>query len=171
MTFDSPAKKLLFFLAVGGLSGSIGLLFDILLLRGGMPRLGIFLLSNLITGAFAGTLFLHIKIRHLEKHRVMQDRLSKIADMNHHVRNALAVVAYYGIQGSNVTRAQLVSQAVERIEWALREVLPKGWNLSAQPSTSLIGEGLQSLSDGGSSHVVKSLHGQTSDVWTRRFTR
>ena len=130
MTFERPATKLLFCLAAGGIAGSIGLVLDILLLRRGMPRLGILLLSNLINGALAGTLLLHLKICQLEKRRVMQDRLSTIADMNHHVRNALAVVAYYGTEDANATRAQLVSQAVKRIEWALREILPRGRNIS-----------------------------------------
>ena len=48
--------------------------------------------------------------------------------MNHHIRNALAVVAFYGTQGGNATSAELVSQAVKRIEWSLREVLPRGWD-------------------------------------------
>ena len=130
MTFERPTTKLLFCLAVGGIAGSIGLALDILLLRRGMPRLGILLLSNLITGALAGTLLLHLKIWQMEKRRVIEKRLSTIADMNHHVRNALAVVAYYGTEGANATRAQLVSQAVKRIEWALREILPRGWNMS-----------------------------------------
>jgi hypothetical protein len=125
MTFERPATKLLFCLAVGGTAGSIGLVLDILLLSRGMPKLGILLLSNLITGALAGTLLLHRKICQLEKRRVIKDRLSTISDMNHHVRNALAVVAYYGTEGANSTRAELVAQAVKRIEWALREVLPR----------------------------------------------
>ena len=129
MTFERPTTRLLFCLAVGGIAGSLGLALDILLLRRGMPRLGILLLSNLITGALAGTLLLHLKIWQQEKRRVLRDRLSTIADMNHHVRNALAVVAYYGTEGANANRAQLVSQAVKRIEWALREVLPRGSNI------------------------------------------
>jgi hypothetical protein len=130
MTIERPTTKLLFCLAVGSIAGSIGLVLDILLLSRGMPKLGILLLSNLITGALAGTLLLRLKIWRMEKRRVIEDRLSTIADMNHHVRNALAVVAYYGTEGANATRAQLVSQAVKRIEWALREILPRGWNMS-----------------------------------------
>src|SRR5260370_1656365 len=130
MACERPATKMLLWLVGGGIGGSMGLVLDILVLRRGMPRLGILLLSNLINGALAGTLLLHLKICQLEKRRVMQDRLSTIADMNHHVRNALAVVAYYGIEDANATRAQLVSQAVKRIEWALREILPRGRNIS-----------------------------------------
>jgi len=34
------------------------------------------------------------------KERGCKDRLSTIADMNHHARDALAVVAYYGTEGA-----------------------------------------------------------------------
>ncbi len=157
MTFERPATKLLFCLAVGGIAGSIGLALDILLLRRGMPRLGILLLSNLITGALAGTLLLHLKICQLEKRRIMQDRLSTIADMNHHIRNALAVVAYYGTEGANDGQAQLVSQAVKRIEWALREVLPRGWNIrNGHPPDDNRGQG-------------SGLQGRMSDVQSSRL--
>src|SRR5260370_10856867 len=124
MACERPATKLLFCLAAGGIAGSIGLVLDILLLRRGMPRLGILLLSNLINGALAGTLLLHLKICQLEKRRVMQDRLSTIADMNHPVRNALAVVASYGTERANATRAQLPSHAVKRMEVLLLEAMP-----------------------------------------------
>lgn len=119
----------MFFFAVGSLAGLFGIVLDVVLLRGGMPRFGILLLSNLIIGTIAGTLFVQIKVREQEQRQVVEDRLSKIADMNHHVRNALAVVAFYGTQSGNATSVELVSQAVKRIEWTLREVLPKGWNI------------------------------------------
>jgi hypothetical protein len=133
MIVRRPATKLLFFLTAAGLVGSVGLAFDTLLMRGGMPRSGIMLLSNFITGAIAGTLFVHTKIREQENREIVQDRLRKVADMNHHVRNALAVVAFYGTQNGNTAAAQRVSEAVKRIEWTLREILPKGWDL--RPST------------------------------------
>jgi hypothetical protein len=135
MTANQSGTKLLFFLAVGSLAGLFGIALDVLLLRGGMPRFGILLLSNLIIGMIAGTLFVQIKVREQEQRQVVEDRLCKIADMNHHVRNALAVVAFYGTQSGSAASAELVSEAVKRIEWTLREVLPKGWNVrqSAPP--------------------------------------
>ncbi len=135
-TVHGPTAKLVLFLTVGGLVGSAGLMAEVVLLRGGAPGFAILLLSNLITGAVAGTLFVQTKIREQERRQVAADRLSKIADMNHHVRNALAIVAFYGTQGGNPSAAQLVSQAVKRIEWTLREVLPRGWDLGASNSSS-----------------------------------
>ena len=70
-------------------------------------------------------------MREREKQEVLEDRLAKVADVNHHVRNALSVVVFYGKQSGNAHAAQLVQEAVDRIEWTLREVLPKGWNIDA----------------------------------------
>jgi hypothetical protein len=94
-------------------------------MRGGVSRLAILLISNTIIGPIACTLLMQSKARVQEKRQIIQDRITKIADMNHHVRNALAVVAFYGTQGGNATSAERVSQAVKRIEWTLREVLPR----------------------------------------------
>ncbi len=134
-TVHGPAAKLVLFLTVGGLVGSAGLMAEVVLLRGGAPGFAILVLSNLITGAVAGTLFVQTKIREQERRQVAAERLSKIADMNHHVRNALTIVAFYGTQAGNPSAAQLVSQAVKRIEWTLREVLPRGWDVHASPSS------------------------------------
>jgi|SRR5579872_101930 len=144
MNVIRPGTKLLFFLTVGGLAGSASLIVDVLLLRGGTPGFGIILLSNFITGAVAGALFVQTKVHEQEKRQVVQDRLCKIADMNHHVRNALAVVAFYGTKGGNAATAQLVAEAVKRIEWALREILPKGWDVSGSTSArKRISEGMK----------------------------
>jgi len=129
-------SKLVIFLIAGGLAGSLSLVFDALLLRRGVPSLGVLLVSNLITAAAGGTLLLQVKIRQQERRQVLEDRLRKVADMNHHVRNALAVVAFYGTRGHDTAAAQLVSEAVRRIEWTLREVLPKGWDVQASTSPS-----------------------------------
>jgi hypothetical protein len=56
--------------------------------------------------------------------RVEENKRRTIAEMNHHVRNALAV-----IKGVNYLRGeheQLVDDAIARVEWALRVVLESG---------------------------------------------
>lgn len=107
----------------------VGFGFDKLLLREGIPRLDILLVSNLLTGLVAGALFLQSKIRAQEKERLLQERLQKISDMNHHVRNALQVMAFYGHLTPDPKGAQLVRDSIQRIEWTLEEILPRGWNL------------------------------------------
>jgi hypothetical protein len=130
-TTMTPIRRLLVFLIGGGVVTSTGLLFDGLLLRQGVPRIQLLVASNVIAGTIAGFLFVQSRIREREKQHVLEDRLAKVADVNHHVRNALSVVVFYGTQSGNTHAAQLVREAVERIEWTLREVLPRGWNIDA----------------------------------------
>ena len=46
-----------------------------------------------------------------------------IARMNHHIRNALQVIQY-GLTDTATMPAEYMRDAIKRIEWALREVLP-----------------------------------------------
>jgi hypothetical protein len=130
---SKPAARrinhLLLFSVVACTIGSLSLALDALLAKKGIPRAVVAIWPHLVVGVAAGTLCVQIVALVQERREVMQDRLCKVADMNHHVRNALAVVAFYGTQGSPAG-AELVSEAVKRIEWALREVLPKGWNVT-----------------------------------------
>jgi hypothetical protein len=125
-----PTYKLLlaFLLSAAFISG-IGFGFDRLLLREGVPRLGVLFLSNALTGVVAGALFLQSKFRAQEKHRLLEHRLQKIAEMNHHVRNALQVVAFYRHQITDPAAGRLIQESIDRIEWTLEEVLPRGWDI------------------------------------------
>lgn len=107
----------------------VGSGFDRVLIREGVARAGVLFLSNLLTGLVAGALFLQYKLRAEEKQRLLKDRLKKIADVNHHVRNALQVVAFYQYQTQDPEMARLVQESIQRIEWTLQEVLPRGWEL------------------------------------------
>jgi hypothetical protein len=64
-----------------------------------------------------------IRRRKQERREILQDRLDKVAEMNHHVRNALTVVVVYSLKTGKADPSMLQG-AVERIEWAFREVLP-----------------------------------------------
>ncbi len=50
-------------------------------------------------------------------------RARMIARMNHHIRNALQVIQY-GLTDTATMPAEYMRDAIKRIEWALREVLP-----------------------------------------------
>ena len=59
------------------------------------------------------------------RHRKNLDRLRVIAQMNHHIRNALQPMLY--MASGNVPRElqmQMMRDCVDRIEWALTDVLP-----------------------------------------------
>jgi hypothetical protein len=44
--------------------------------------------------------------------------------MNHHIRNALQVLSYGTATHGRKTETEMMRDSIERIEWALREVLP-----------------------------------------------
>jgi len=58
------------------------------------------------------------------RQRALHARLLMIAEMNHHVRNALQPLTLtIGAMGGEA-EVKMMREAVKRIDWALREVLP-----------------------------------------------
>jgi two-component sensor histidine kinase len=51
-------------------------------------------------------------------------KLEVIRLMNHHVRNSLQVISFAALAPQQKELASEIRDAVQRIEWALREVLP-----------------------------------------------
>ena len=56
--------------------------------------------------------------------------------MNHHIRNALQVIAYANLTSDKDESVELIHRSVERIEWALREVLPGHITSPVQPPST-----------------------------------
>lgn len=126
-------KLLLAFVLFAVFISGVGFAFDRILLREGVTRLDVLLLSNILTGLVAAALFLQSKLHAEEKERLLQSRLEKIAEMNHHVRNALQVLAFYAHTAKDPRSASLIDESIHRIEWTLKEVLPRGWKLDQAP--------------------------------------
>jgi hypothetical protein len=78
-------------------------------------------LSAVIVGCLAAMLFRVVR----ERHKADLARLQVIAEMNHHVRNALTPISLALGDGQDRDSVRLILGAVERIEWALREILPR----------------------------------------------
>lgn len=89
----------------------------------GVPGRDLVLASNLLIGLVAGALVYVLSRRDYQRRDYVDCRLKVIAEMNHHIRNALQVIAFYNRKGEK--QEVSVVEAVERIEWALREVLPQ----------------------------------------------
>jgi len=106
----------------------IGLILDRLLIKEGLPRLDMMIFSNSLTGLFAGGLVWQMS-REAKAHRdLVAERMKTIAELNHHIRNALQVIKFLGGKsrtGLDDVQLQLINDSVDRIEWALREVLPR----------------------------------------------
>jgi hypothetical protein len=108
---------------------SINLLQDIFLSAEGFSRWGIVVLSDIITGAVAGALFYQFAKNERNRRELIRERMHTVAELNHHIRNALQVIKFWGAQHQNCAldemQIRLMKESVDRIEWALREVLPK----------------------------------------------
>lgn len=103
----------------------LGFLLNLLLFHEGIPRKDLILLSSLTTGLVAGWLFYQFLRNERIKREAVQQRIHTVAELNHHIRNALQVIRYAGgsKSTSDATQLQLINEAVARIDWALREVL------------------------------------------------
>ena len=119
-TFGSWATILVVALVVS----VVGLLFDSLLIHEGVPRFDLMAISNSLTGIVVGAFFWQAKRLDRERRQFVRERLHTIAEMNHHIRNALQVISFYSGKDQDQQTIAALGQAVNRIEWALSEVLP-----------------------------------------------
>ena len=95
--------------------------------------------DDLCGGTIAGlTVFAYARA----KTRHITNRLNTIRLINHHIRNALQVIRYASYIPSTGPHVAEVEDAIKRIDWALREVLPgenivsdDGWKASAAAQT------------------------------------
>jgi hypothetical protein len=118
--------KSLVALAVIALSSYV---IEIRLHREGVPGRDLILLSNLMVGTVGAALVYVLSLRERQRRQYVECRLRVIAEMNHHIRNALQVITFYTHKGQKQEVG--IVEAVERIQWALREVLPQ---LPEEPS-------------------------------------
>lgn len=98
------------------------------------------IVDDVCGGVIAGlTVFAYARA----KMRYLTQRLDTIRLMNHHIRNALQVIRYASyIQSTSPPIPEVeVEDAIQRIDWALREVLPgestvsdDGWKPAAATS-------------------------------------
>jgi hypothetical protein len=51
-------------------------------------------------------------------------RFELIAEMNHHIRNALQAISYERYSAPDEATSQRLKDAVDRIQWVLEEILP-----------------------------------------------
>jgi hypothetical protein len=79
------------------------------------------LADNLITAFATGLIVFFYEQR---RYRDMRHRLRIIAAMNHHIRNALQSILWVPYAPDQAQQLKSVQYSVNRIEWALREILP-----------------------------------------------
>ena len=89
--------------------------------------------SALIVSLLAAKLILVTR----ERHQILLARMQVIAEMNHHIRNALSPLSLSLDETENQQLKSVISEAVDRIDWALREILPRETPLGDQQRDEL----------------------------------
>ncbi len=126
-------------LLVALIVGALGFFLDRVLIREGIPRFGMLLISSGLTGLFAGGLFYRMVREERASRERVRERMRTVAELNHHIRNALQVIKFLGGKENSsldAAQLQLINDSVDRIEWALRSVLPPDRIGSARPMPS-----------------------------------
>ena len=108
--------SLLLGLAVFVLSAALEFGFDRLGLTGMAS-----LLDDLLIGMVAGGVVFAYE---QHRHKLVMRQMRVIAEMNHHVRNALQPILYSPYMKEQAEQVRMIQLGTERIRWALEEVLP-----------------------------------------------
>ncbi|MGZ4838348.1 MAG: hypothetical protein ACXVZR_07330 [Terriglobales bacterium] len=81
--------------------------------------------SDTLAAVIAGALVFRLLQYERDRRRRLRQRLEVIAEMNHHVRNALQVISLSTYSSADQQHLAAIKESVNRIQWALREILPK----------------------------------------------
>lgn len=95
-----------------------------LILRYGIDPSTESLLDDIAIGSLGGCIVFFVSALKDERASRIQERLTLIAELNHHVRNALTTIVLYAEYPDLKKRLQNTTEAVERIEWVLRDLVP-----------------------------------------------
>lgn len=118
---------------VGAAVTSMSFVVDTILLA---PRAILF--SDILAGLMAAVLSFYAMKNHVARKHLVLSRNTVVAHVNHHVRNALSVLAYSADLCSDERFRCYAKDAVHRIDWTLREVLgsvPTGGHHVSTPPT------------------------------------
>ena len=82
-------------------------------------------LSDTLAAVIAGALVYRLLQYERDRRKLLRQRLEIIAEMNHHVRNALQVISFSNYSADSEQQLERIREGVSRIQWALKEILPK----------------------------------------------
>lgn len=103
----------------------ISVVLDMMMVRDGETRLVAFEMSDALASAVAGILVYRLLIYERERRERLRQKIAVIADMNHHVRNALQIISFHATSNADHEQLDAIRDSMERIQWALKEILPK----------------------------------------------
>jgi hypothetical protein len=116
----SRVQRALVGFAVGAFIFLSGGVLDWFVTRQYLPRISLMLGGGAVALA-VGLLVFQILTDIQKRYQAMLDRLRRIAELNHHIRNALQVIAYHNVLERTERAIQQVNAEVVRIESVLRE--------------------------------------------------
>jgi hypothetical protein len=116
---DSPLRRTLFSLAVGIAVALIGVVVRMASDRSGQQGL-----DAIAVGVFVFIVsYAEVKAVHARRHRLLRE-VSKIAELNHQVRNALQSIRYAAHLGAEAEYLDVIEENVKRIDVALKDLFP-----------------------------------------------
>jgi hypothetical protein len=93
----------------------------------------IIILSDAAVSLVIGYLALKLIELAAERRRLVAERVRTIAELNHHIRNGLETIALSVYTTHNQDAIQTIYSAVNRIDWALREIVPSEPAVNEKP--------------------------------------
>lgn len=120
-TAQLVAVAAFFGFAVWGITSGLDLLWA---MYNGLTVLAMSTGDALVSIAF-GVVLLKLMLAQRARYKRVFEQLEMIAEMNHHIRNALENIQLTAHFAHDRQFISNIHTSVERIEWALREVLPK----------------------------------------------
>ena len=107
--------------AISALVFSSGGLLDWFVTREYLPRFSL-MMGGAAISLGVGLLMFQILTNIQRRYQMMLDQLRRVAELNHHIRNALQVIAYHNVPDRGERAIQQVNAQIARIQMALRGV-------------------------------------------------
>jgi len=116
----SRIQRFLISLFVAVFTYSCGGVLDWLVTRRYLPQTALILGGAMVSMAI-GSLILTTLSQLQQRYNLLVDRLQRIAELNHHIRNALQVIVYTNVPERDSEAIRKVKTAVMRIQGVLEE--------------------------------------------------
>ncbi len=100
----------------------------------------------------------------VHQHQAALARIQVISEINHHIRNALMAISASADAIRDEQYLRIVSEGVDRIDWALREVLPREQPLSEKEQSRLMFRTQFSGRQAHGSHIMEKTYGRNENI-------
>jgi hypothetical protein len=118
---SSPLQRFALSAAIAAIIFLAGGVLDWFVTREYLPRISL-MLGGAAVALGIGLLTFQILTNIQTRYQMMLDRLRSVSELNHHIRNALQIIAYHNVPNRSDPAIQQVDAQVTRIHEALRAV-------------------------------------------------